>query len=179
MTQELETVVSTEGTQQGSTNSNDNLLIQESKKYRTRAQSAETELEALKATNAEVERKRLEESGEFKELNINLTSELDTLKADLESANAKADKWNVYQTDKKTALLEKLDEADRETFKSLDLAQLEKVVERTTDNINRVSVNTQRPMGQRATWQNSYEDKADLAARNPKLYKELRDSGSL
>jgi len=90
-----------------------------SQKMRKRAQTAESELEKLRARNKKMEEDSLIEQNKYKEL--------------WEQDKAEA-KWaRDYKLSKKASLLEKIPEDKRENFKSWDLDQLETYVQDTAD----------------------------------------------
>ena len=105
-------------------------LIAESKKYRKRAQDAETRLSKLEKSLARAEEDKLKEKEEFKTLYEKASSKVEGL-------SANAEKWAKYEEGKRASLLEAHPEDDRESLSKLDLETLEYV----TSKINNVKVN--------------------------------------
>ena len=95
-------------------------LIAESKKYRKRAQDAETRLAKLEKSLARAEEDKLKEKEEFKTLYEKASSEVEGL-------SANAEKWAKYEEGKRASLLETHPEEDRESLSKLDLETLEYV----------------------------------------------------
>lgn len=91
-------------------------LRREVEKYRKKWEEKVKEEESAK-------RKALEEQGEFKKLYEAHAAEAELLKTELEKYRSRDEK-------RREALLEKLPEEDRETFKTLDTDQLEIVLNR-------------------------------------------------
>ena len=136
-----ETKVTTETASEGTTtettqdSSNDG-LVAESKKYRKRAQEAEARLSALEkkmdlAKNAELKKKE-----EWKTL-------YEEQQQKVESLSANADKWNSYEENRKSNLLEKHPEDEREKLSTLDLDTLEYL----TEKINTAKANAPEVAG--------------------------------
>ena len=111
--------------------------IAESKKYRKRAQDAETRLAKLEKSLAKAEETKLKEKEDFKALYEKSASQIDSL-------TANADKWNKYEEIRRGALLEKHPEEDREKLSKLDLETLEYV----TNKINNIKPNAPEALGQ-------------------------------
>jgi len=95
--------------------------IAESKKYRKRAQDAETQLAKLNKKLESQENNKLKEKEEFKTL-------AEKLEAENTSLNSYKEKYNGLVEKRKTVLLEKLPEDKREQFKNKDLDVLEFMV---------------------------------------------------
>jgi hypothetical protein len=102
-----------------------NEYIAESKKYRKRAQDAESKLSELEKRLENQETLKLKEKEEFKTLYEKVSLENENL-------SKQATKWKTYEENRKTSLLEKLPEDKRETFKNKDLDTLELVVSTIT-----------------------------------------------
>ena len=111
-------------------------LIAESKKYRKRAQDAETRLAKLEKSLAKAEEGKLKEKEEFKTLYEKASSELEGL-------SANAEKWSKYEETRRTSLLENHPEEDRDSLSKLDLDTLEYV----TSKINNVKNNAPEVVG--------------------------------
>ena len=111
-------------------------LIAESKKYRKRAQDAETRLAKLEKSLARAEEDKLKEKEEFKTLYEKASSEVEGL-------SANAEKWAKYEEGKRASLLETHPEEDRESLSKLDLETLEYV----TSKINNIKPNAPEVAG--------------------------------
>ena len=110
--------------------------IAESKKYRKRAQDAETRLAKLEKSLAKAEEAKLKEKEDFKALYEQVSSKN-------ESLTANADKWGKYEEAKRASLLESHPEEDRENLSKLDLETLEYV----TGKINNIKNNAPEVVG--------------------------------
>ena len=110
--------------------------IAESKKYRKRAQDAETRLAKLEKSLAKAEEGKLKEKEEFKTLYEQASSKLEGL-------SANAEKWDKYEEAKRASLLESHPEEDRERLSNLDLDTLEYV----TNKINMTKANAPEVAG--------------------------------
>jgi len=95
--------------------------IAESKKYRKRAQDAESKLAELTKTLQSQENDKLKEKEEFKTL-------AEKLEAENTSLNSYKEKYDGLVEQRRNVLLEKLPEDKRETFKNKDLDVLEFMV---------------------------------------------------
>ena len=111
-------------------------LIAESKKYRKRAQDAESRLAKLEKQFAKQEEVKLKEKEDFKTLYEQASSKIENL-------TQTANKWNEYEGTRRTSLLEKHPEEDRERLSSLDLDTLEYV----TNKIQNVKPNAPEAIG--------------------------------
>jgi len=114
--------------------------IAESKKYRKRAQDAETRLAQLEKSLAKAEEDKLKEKEDFKTLYEKASSQIESL---TETAN----KWNTYEGTRRNSLLEKHPEEDRERLTNLDLDTLEYV----TNKIENVKPNAPEAIGRSKT----------------------------
>jgi uncharacterized membrane protein len=136
-----ENKVTTETVSEGTTtettqdSSNDG-LIAESKKYRKRAQEAEARLSALEKKVDSAKQAELKKKEEWKTLYEEKAQEV-------ESLSANAEKWNSYEENRKSSLLEKHPEDEREKLSSLDLDTLEYL----TEKINNVKPNAPEVIG--------------------------------
>ena len=104
--------------------------IAESKKYRKRAQDAESRLAEFEKKLATAEEDKLKKKEEFKTLYEQASSKVDSL-------SANAEKWAKYEEVKRATLLENHPENERENLSKLDLETLEYV----TGKINNVKPN--------------------------------------
>ena len=130
-----ETVSESPATETTQDSSNEQ-YIAESKKYRKRAQDAETRLAKLEKSLAKAEEVKLKEKEDFKALYEKASSDIDSL-------TANADKWNKYEEIRRGSLLEKHPEEDREKLSKLDLDTLEYV----TSKVSSVKTNAPEAAG--------------------------------
>ena len=100
--------------------------IAESKKYRKRAQDAETRLAELEKRLTSAEEDKLKKKEEYKTLYEKVASENEGL-------TANSEKWAKYEEAKRAALLEAHPENDRESLSGLDLETLEYVTTKIND----------------------------------------------
>jgi vancomycin resistance protein YoaR len=115
-----ETVVDS-GTENVTQETAQNEYIAESKKYRKRAQDAESKLADLEKKLESQENAKLKEKEEFKTL-------AEKYEAQVNDLNPYKEKYEGLVEQRKTALLEKLPEEDRDNFKNKDLDVLEFMV---------------------------------------------------
>ena len=121
-----ETVSESPATETTQDSSNEQ-YIAESKKYRKRAQDAETRLVEFEKKFAQQEEGKLKEKEEFKTLYEQASSKV-------ESLTANAEKWSKYEETKRVSLLENHPEEDRENLSKLDLDTLEYVTNKINNN---------------------------------------------
>ena len=114
-----ETVV--ENPETKTTESAEGKFVAESKKYRLRAQEAESRVAELEAEMEKAEDAKLAENEEFKTLYEKANAELETTKGYEE-------KYNTLVQTQKDKLLEQLPEDSREKFANKDLETIEFVV---------------------------------------------------
>ena len=117
--------------------SSNDQYIAESKKYRKRAQDAETRLAEFEKKFAAAEEDKLKKKEEYKTLYEKASSEMEGL-------TANADKWAKYEEAKRISLLDNHPEEDRESLSKLDLETLEYV----TNKINNIKPNAPEALGQ-------------------------------
>ena len=110
--------------------------IAESKKYRKRAQDAETRLAKLEKNLAKAEESKLKEKEDFKALYEQVSSKVEGL-------TSNAEKWGKYEETRRTSLLDNHPEEDRERLSSLDLDTLEYI----TNKINNTKPNAPEVIG--------------------------------
>ena len=110
--------------------------IAESKKYRKRAQVAESRLVKLEKQFAKQEEVKLKEKEDFKTLYEQASSKIDNL-------TANAEKWTKYEEVKRETLIESHPEEDRESLSRLDLETLEYV----TTKVNNIKPNAPEVIG--------------------------------
>ena len=130
-----ETVSESPATETTQDSSNEQ-YIAESKKYRKRAQDAETRLEELEKKFTTAEEDKLKKKEEFKTLYEQASSKIEGL-------TANAEKWTKYEETKRATLLENHPEEDRESLSKLDLETLEYV----TNKINNTKANAPEVVG--------------------------------
>ena len=131
-----ETVSESPATETTQDSSNEQ-YIAESKKYRKRAQDAETRLAEFEKKFAAAEEDKLKKKEEYKTLYEKASSEMEGL-------TANADKWSKYEEAKRISLLDNHPEEDRESLSKLDLETLEYV----TNKINNIKPNAPETLGQ-------------------------------
>ena len=103
--------------------------IAESKKYRTRAQEAETKLAKLKSNIAKQEDKRLAEQNEWKELAEKRQTHIDSMETDYTRLK---DAEEAYREE----LLNGLSDEDKESFGDLSVTQLRTLTDKLNQKIN-------------------------------------------
>ena len=130
-----ETVSESPATETTQDSSNEQ-YIAESKKYRKRAQDAETRLAKLEKSLAKAEESKLKEKEEFKTLYEQASSKVESLASD-------AEKWTNYEKAKRASLLENHPEDERESLSKLDLDTLKYV----TNKINNTKANAPEVAG--------------------------------
>tara|TARA_Y100000401_G_scaffold21424_1_gene14359 strand:- start:1426 stop:1935 length:510 start_codon:yes stop_codon:yes gene_type:complete len=108
------------GTENVTQDNAQNEYIAESKKYRRRAQDAESELSELKKQIAAQDEARLKEKEDFKTLYEQVSNKNEVLSKD-------AERWKSYESNKRNTLLERHPEDEREALSKLDLETLEYV----------------------------------------------------
>ena len=123
-----ETVVDS-GTENVTQDNAQNEYIAESKKYRKRAQEAESELTKLKKAIAAQEEEKLKQKEDFKSLYEKVSSENANLAQD-------AERWKSYESNKRTTLLDRHPEDERESLSKLDLETLEYVTNKISKPSN-------------------------------------------
>ena len=133
--------------------------IAESKKYRKRAQDAESQLAKLNKQLESQENTKLKEKEEFKTL-------AEKLEAENTSLNSYKDKYEGLVEQRKSKLLERLPEDKRETFKNKDLDVLEFMV-------SELKTKTQEPsarnlVGTKDTEFGGYGSWQEFAIKDPK-----------
>ena len=135
-TQAVEETVSEAPATETTQDSSNEQYIAESKKYRKRAQDAETRLAEFEKKFATAEEDKLKKKEEYKTLYEKASSEMEGL-------TANADKWSKYEEAKRISLLDNHPEEDRESLSKLDLETLEYV----TNKINNTKPNAPEAIG--------------------------------
>ena len=147
-------------------------LIAESKKYRTRAQSAEAELKELKENLKLQEQKQLEEKEEFKSLYEKMKEENSQLKPVVEQ-------FQIQEKQRREHLLSQLSDEDQEIYIDLPTIKLEKHIERLGNKKVQVSdakeVTSSGKFAENSKWSDLSEDDRKEARKNPKLWKQIVD----
>ena len=101
--------------------------IAESKKYRKRAQDAENKLAAVEKHIATQEEEKLKQKEDFKTLYENVSSKNEAL-------STKANKWDTYEENKRTSLLDFHPDEDRDRLSKLDIETLEYITNKIKPN---------------------------------------------
>ena len=107
-------------------------LIAESKKYRTRAQEAESKLAELQSSLEKKKEEELAEQNKWEELATKRQSELDLIKTDYERLKGAEEAY-------KEELLNSLGEEERETFKDLSVSQLRTLSEKLKISLGKLN----------------------------------------
>lgn len=145
-------------------------LIAESKKYRTRAQSAEAELNELKENLRLQEQQRLEEKEEFKSLYENVKAENEKLKPVVEQ-------FEIQEKQRREHLLSQLSDEDQEIYQDLPTLKLQKHIERLGNRKVQVSdakeVTSSGKFAENTKWSDLSDKDRQEARRNPKLWKQI------
>ena len=145
-------------------------LIAESKKYRTRAQSAEAELKELKENLRLQEQKQLEEKEEFKSLYEKMKEENSQLKPVVEQ-------FQIQEKQRREHLLSQLSDEEQEIYQDLPTLKLEKHIERLGNRKVQVSdakeVTSSGKFAENTKWSDLSEKDRQEARRNPKLWKQI------
>lgn len=145
-------------------------LIAESKKYRTRAQAAEAELNQLKESLKLQEQKRLEEKEEFKSLYENVKAENEQLKPVVEQ-------FKIQEQQRREHLLSQLSDDDQEIYQDLPTLKLEKHIERLGKQKVQVSdakeVTSSGKFASNTKWADLSDKDREQARKNPKLWQQI------
>lgn len=145
-------------------------LIAESKKYRTRAQAAEAELNELKENLKLQEQKRLEEKEEFKSLYENVKAENEQLKPVVEQ-------FKIQEQQRREHLLSQLSDDDQEIYQHLPTNSLEKHLERLGKQKVQVSdakeVTSSGKFASNTKWADLSDKDREQARKNPKLWQQI------
>ena len=135
-----------------------NEYIAESKKYRKRAQDAETQLTNLQKKLESQENAKLKQKEEYKTLSEKYEAQVNEL-------SPFKDKYDSLVDQRKSKLLDRLPEDKRETFKNKDLDVLEFMVDE-------LKTKTQEPsarnlVGTKNTEFGGYENAVEFATKDP------------
>ena len=145
--------------------------IAESKKYRNRAQVAETELAKLKSVNSKAEEQRLIAEGKKDEL-------ITRYQNDITDLTMFKDRWTSYEDKTRTSLLEKHPEDKRERLSKLNLEDLDYL----TNEINKVntanapSTSQARATSGKAGDFGGYESAMEWVTKDPKGYEKAKNN---
>lgn len=147
-------------------------LIAESKKYRTRAQSAEAELNELKENLKLQEQQRLEEKEEFKSLYEKMKEENSQLKPVVEQ-------FQIQEKQRREHLLSQLSDDEQEIYQDLPTLKLEKHIERLGNRKVQVSdakeVTSSGKFAENTKWADMSDQDREKARKNPQLWKQIVD----
>jgi ribosomal protein L9 len=147
-------------------------LIAESKKYRTRAQSAEAELNELKENLKLQETKQLEEKEEFKSLYEKMKEENSQLKPVVEQ-------FQIQEKQRREHLLSQLSDEEQEIYVDLPTLKLESHIERMGNKKVQISdakeVTSSGKFAENAKWADLSDKDRTEARKNPKLWKQIVD----
>ena len=138
-----------------------NEYIAESKKYRKRAQDAETQLTNLQKQLESQENAKLKQKEEYKTL-------AEKYEAQVNELNPFKEKYETLVDQRRSKLLERIPEDKRETFKNKDLDVLEFMVDE-------LKTKTQEPsarnlVGTKNTEFGGYSSYSEWATKNPDDY---------
>ena len=147
-------------------------LIAESKKYRTRAQTAEAELNELKENLKLQEQKQLEEKEEFKSLYEKMKEENSQLKPVVEQ-------FQIQEKQRREHLLSQLSDDEQEIYVDLPTIKLEKHIERLGNKKVQVSdakeVTSSGKFAENTKFSDLSIEDRNAAKKNPKLWKQIVD----
>jgi hypothetical protein len=147
-------------------------LIAESKKYRTRAQTAEAKLKDLEENLKLQEQKQLEEKEEFKTLYETSQKELSQLKPIVEQ-------FEIQEKQRREHLLSQLSDDEQEIYQDLPTLKLEKHIERLGNRKVQVSdakeVTSSGKFAENTKWADMSDQDREKARKNPKLWKQIVD----
>jgi hypothetical protein len=133
-------------------------LIAESKKYRSRAQEAESQLAELRASLEKKKEEELAEQNKWEELANKRQSELDSMKSDYERLKG-------AELAYKEELLNSLGEDERETFKDLSVSQLRALSEKLKIETQEVPSTSSTPARTANTSSKSWVDMSNEERR--------------
>lgn len=133
-------------------------LIAESKKYRSRAQEAESQLAELRASLEKKKEEELAKQNKWEELATKRQSELDSIKSDYERLKGAEQAY-------KEELLNSLGEDERETFKDLSVSQLRALSEKLKIETQEVPSTSSTPARTANTSSKSWVDMSNEERR--------------
>ena len=153
--------VADSGTENVTQDNAQNEYIAESKKYRKRAQDAETQLTNLQKQLESQENAKLKQKEEYKTL-------AEKYEAQVNELNPFKEKYETLVDQRRSKLLERIPEDMRETFKNKDLDVLEFMVDE-------LKTKTQEPsarnlVGTKNTEFGGYSSYSEWATKNPDDY---------
>ena len=135
-----------------------NEYIAESKKYRKRAQDAETQLTNLQKKLESQENTKLKQKEEYKTL-------AEKYEAQVNELSPFKDKYDGLVEQRKSKLLDRLPEDKRETFKNKDLDVLEFMVDEL--QIKPAEPSARNLVGTKNTEFGGYENAVEFATKDP------------
>jgi len=136
-----------------------NEYIAESKKYRKRAQEAESQLSKLQKQIENQENTKLEEQKKYQEL-------ADKYKSQLDEVSPFKEKYEVMYEQRKNALLERLPEEQRDKFSNKDIDVLEFMVSELKTKAQEPSA--RNLVGTKNAEFGGYESLEEFAVKDPK-----------
>ena len=158
-----ETVVE-QGTENVAQESAQNEYIAESKKYRKRAQEAETKLADIQKQLQAQETAKLKEKEEYKTL-------AEKYEAQVNELSPYKQKYEGYVEQRKGKLLESIPEEKREEFSNLPLNSLEFMVDQLKPKASEPSA--RNLVGTKNTEFGGYSSYAEWATKDPKGYEQV------
>ena len=144
-----------------------NEYIAESKKYRKRAQDAETKLADLQKKLETQQNQKLKEKEEYKTL-------AEKYEAQVNDLNPYKEKYEGLVEQRRTKLLGRLPEDKRETFKNKDLDVLEFMVSELKTKVSEPSA--RNLVGTKNTEFGGYGSYVEWASKDPKGYEKANNT---
>ena len=155
------------GTENVTQDNAQNEYIAESKKYRKRAQDAESQLANLKKQLESQENAKLKQKEEYKTL-------AEKYEAQVNELNPFKEKYETLVDQRKSKLLERLPEDKRETFKNKDLDVLEFMVSELKTKAPEPSA--RNLVGTKNTEFGGYSSYVEWATKDPKGYEQANNT---
>ncbi len=145
-------------------------LIAESKKYRSRAQKAESRVSELEQSIEEGRQKQLEEQNQWKTL-------AEERKAAIDELSPIVDQYKADEAKYRDELLSDFSDDDRDTFKELPLSQLRAVHGKIISKPNVPNVDTS-PAGAYGGYENLVQAAKDVSSGklDKKSYAKIKDA---
>ena len=144
-----------------------NEYIAESKKYRKRAQDAETKLANLQKQSETQQNQKLKEKEEYKTL-------AEKYEAQVNDLNPYKEKYEGIVEQRRNVLLERLPQDKRETFKNKDLDVLEFMVSELKTKVSEPSA--RNLVGTKNTEFGGYGSYVEWASKDPKGYEKANNT---
>src|SRR5574343_232128 len=149
-------------------------LRNDGKEARIALSEAKKALEQMQTKEQEAQTKALEEQKRFEELYNQTKMELDAFKQRYNEVETIANTYKEEQERRKAALLEKLPENKRETYKALDVMILEDIVSSyAPQSINSLGNDISTTNAPTSLEGLNGTQIAELSAKNPTLYQQL------